>query len=438
MSIKKIKISELKIGMFIVGLDISWIRSPFLKHSRWIKKSNDIKLLTQAGVKEVSIDSNKTINQETSVANKNPQDQQNNIEKKAEEKVEENSSIEGQQDTEVKVEAESTAQVNIKHKETSLLDEVDSALLLKQQAREAFSNLSDSIKNNKPIHVKEVLPIVDESINSLIRNNQALLTLMHMQRREKELFAHSFSVMSLLLSLAINMGYSDEQLKKFGLAALLHDLGWSKIPLHLLAKNKRYTENEKKVIQQHIIIIVQQLLSAQGNDYDIIQLISEHHERGDGSGYPKGMKLNEISDESSLLALVDNYDELIHGLSDQPGVIPSLALKLLYKETLKDRFHKQQIEQLVSLLGIYPLTSAVKLDSGEKAVVFEINRNTPLKPQIKVFYDKTGRAVAQPYIIDLNKDEENREIAQVLDLSDQKQDPLNLLVVKEQGLTQNG
>ncbi|MFK5894526.1 MAG: HD domain-containing protein, partial [Pseudomonadota bacterium] len=323
-------------------------------------------------------------------------------------------------------------------KSTSITEELDSALFLKNQACEAFSNLSKSIKNNKPVVMNEVMPIIDDSINSLIRNNQALLTLMHMQRSEKDLFSHSFSTMSLLLSLAMFLNYSEEQLRNFGIAALLHDLGWSKIPLHLLAKNKTYTKNEKKIVQQHLLIIVQQLLADKNNEHEVVKLISQHHERGDGSGYPKGLELKDLSEESSLLALVDYYDELIHGLLDRSGVIPSVALKFLYKEALNGKFYKKHVEQLINLLGIYPLTSAVKLASGEKGVVIAANYSDPLKPCIKIMYGTSGRAITQPYIIDLNNDDQSREISQVLDISDQKQDPLQLLVVKEEQVMTNG
>ena len=431
MSIKKIKINQLKIGMYITGLDISWIRSPFLKHSRLIKEANDIKLLIEAGVKEVTIDTDNGIGVlENTDNNKTP--------KTTDITAQENNTHLFEDEAESEHKSKPSPQSTKSKKSTSLIEELDSALILKAQACEAFSNLSKIIKSNKPLVINEVMPIIDESINSLIRNNQALLTLMHMRRSEKDLFSHSFSTMSLLLSIAMSMDYSTEQLRKLGIAALLHDLGWSKIPLHLLSKNKTYTNSEKKIVQQHLLIVVQQLLADKNNEHEVVILISQHHERGDGSGYPKGLELKDLSEDSSLLALIDYYDELIHGLLDRSGVIPSLALKFLYKEALKGKFHKKHDEQLINLLGIYPLTSAVKLASGEKGVVTATNRSEPLKPCIKIIYDNSGRAIVQPYVIDLSNDELAREISQVLDISEPKNDPLQLLVVTEEKVTANG
>jgi HD-GYP domain-containing protein (c-di-GMP phosphodiesterase class II) len=415
MAIKKINIKQLEIGMFITGLDISWIRSPFLKHSRLIGHNNDIQLLIQAGVQEVTIDTAKSVDTKAD----------NSLEKQ---KI--NKPQQKPLSSETAPEAEISLVFNQTASATTLTEELNNAIILKDKAYKTFSNLTDTIKTNKTLPINEVSPIIDDSINSLLKNNQALLTLMHMRRNEKDLFLHSFSTMSLLLSLAISLGYSEEQLKLFGTAALLHDLGWSKIPLHILAKNKKYTANETKIMQQHIMLIVNPLTSEKENDSELIKLILEHHERGDGSGYPNGLKSADLSEESSLLALVDYYDELIHGLLDRPGVIPSLALKILYNESLKGKFYKKHVEQLIVLLGIYPLTSAIQLLSGEKAIVCEINRDNPLKPKIRIIYDKNGIAVSHPYEIDLNNDEECREICQVVDISDLKQDPLKLLVVR--------
>jgi len=431
MAIKKINIKQLEIGMYLTGMDISWIRSPFLKHSRLIEKNNDIKLLIQAGVKEVTIDTEKSVDNKSLPTANNEQTTNN------QDTLNTNQQQQNPSASTATVETELSSVSKQAEPFTPLSEELNNAIILKDKAYKAFSTLTETIKVNKPLALNEVTPIIDDSINSLLKNNQALLTLMHMQRSEKDLFLHSFSTMSLLLSLAISLEYSDEQLKLFGIAALLHDLGWSKIPLHLLAKNKKYTPNEKKIMQQHIMLIVKPLVSEKEHDSELIKLIFQHHERGDGSGYPKGITSADLSEESSLLAMVDYYDELIHGLLDRPGIIPSLALKLLYKEALKGKFHKKHVEQLINILGIYPLTSAVQLVSGEKAVICEINRTNPLKPRIRVMYDDNGRAVIHPYEIDLNNDEKGREISQVIDISDQKQDPLKLLVVNEPKVKKN-
>ncbi len=453
MSIKKISINQLRVGMHIVGIDIPWIRSPFLKHSRAIDKANDIKLLIQAGVKEVSIDVEKSIiKEESKEESKVSDDEQVPLDNKVSEKkvkevlvekveeVIENKSF--TKDTPINETTVNETIVNDppineskpietnKPQPTLLSEELEQANFLKDKASEAFTNLSETIKQNKVLDLKEVSPIVDDSIQSLLRNNQALLSLMHMHRNEKDLFSHSFSVMSLLLSLAISLDYTDDQLKNFGIAALLHDLGWARIPLHLLSKNKKYSENELKVIQQHLAIIIRQLSSDPQANKEAIQLISEHHEKGDGTGYPKGLFLKDLTHGSSLLMLVDHYDELIHGLSDYAGAIPSLALKMIYKDALQGIHDKKEVEQLINLLGIYPLTSAIKLSSGEKAVVIEVNRARPLSPKVKVFYNAKGVTVPEPFIIDLANDEKERKIKQVVDVHDIKQDPMQLLSSK--------
>ena len=163
--------------------------------------------------------------------------------------------------------------------------------------------------------------------------------------------------------------------------------------------------------------------------YTVKQLIMKHHERIDGSGYPDKLKGNQIDNLTRILILTDYYDELVHGLLDKAGLIPSEALRLLYKETVENKQDKEHVELLIKLLGIYPLTSAIELTSGEKGLVVEVNRDKPLIPVVKIMYTASGSALAKPQLVDLENDDKNRQIKGVVDFLNDKADPQKLLVV---------
>ncbi|MCU7800472.1 MAG: HD domain-containing protein [gamma proteobacterium symbiont of Lucinoma myriamae] len=287
------------------------------------------------------------------------------------------------------------------------------------------------IENNETIPINQFSPVIDDTIDSLIRNSQALLTLMHLKRYEEKLFSHSFSVMTLALTFAIKQGVSREDLKTLGLAALLHDIGWAQLPLNLFGKAKKYSENEIKVVQQHQKIAA--IIVDKSKDFPaaVKQVMMNHHERIDGSGYPDKLKADQMDRLSNILILTDYYDELVHGLCDQPGLIPSETLRFLYKEAVQNKLKKSQVEQLIKLLGIYPLTSAVELTSGEQGIVVEVNRDKPLIPVVKIMYTSEGHALAQPVIIDLETDEKKRQIKGIVDFCNAKADPQNLLIVED-------
>ena len=414
--------------MFVVEMDISWIQSPFLLHRRAIKSNKDINLLKQSGVKFLSIDLSKS---------KIPAEAKTSPAQQAEEPLPAQASDKPENDAaddEINEPTLTTPELNPDNldKPCALLgEELNRAVVLKKQACESFFQINDRVKNNQAISVKAFEPIVQDTISSLLRNSQALLTLMHLKRYEEKLFSHSFSVMTLALTLAIKEGVEKEDLKTLAMAALLHDIGWAQLPLNLFGKIKAYTANELKVVHQHQKIANIIVGKSSSISSAVKKVMMRHHERLDGSGYPEGIKERQLDRLERILILTDYYDETIHGLLDRPGLIPSEALRLLYKEATQNQLDKSLVESLIKMLGIYPLTSAVQLTSGEKGIVVEVNREKPLVPVVKIMYSSDGNALADPQILNLETDKKERQVKGIVDLVDEKSDPQGLLLIEE-------
>jgi len=405
--------------MFIVEMDISWIRSPFLLHRRAIKNKNDIILLKKAGVKFLTIDLNKSHQRNESHPAKSEQPPSNiNIQDDSNEHQE------------PQITKTSNAQ-KLDQPSVLLNEEINKANILKKQASESFQQINEAVKSNQEVTIEKITPVVDETVASLLRNSQALLTLMNLKRYEEKLFSHSFGVMTLALTLAIKDGIKDEELKILGMAALLHDIGWAQLPLNLFGQSRKYNENELKVVHQHLKI--SNLIVSGSNQIHerCKQLMMRHHERSDGSGYPDGLIQEQLDPLARILILADYYDEMIHGLLDRPGLIPAEALKFLYKESLQKKLDKSYVKMLIKLLGIYPLCSAVQLSSGEKGIVIEVDRDRPLAPVVKVLYASDGHVLKQAAMINLQKDSENRQIKSILNCLDKTVDPYNLLQIAD-------
>jgi len=413
-ALQKVSIDELQVGMFIVEMDISWIKSPFLLHRRAIKSKNDIILLKKSGARLLTVDLDKShieVKQQTAPP------------------IVEQAACVVDPGRKIKAEDNEFSAEQLDNPSVPLNEELNRAVVLKEKALEAFQDMNELVKNNEPIPIQEFTPIIDDTLTSLIRNSQALLTLMHLKRSEEKLFSHSFSVMTLALTFAIKDGVAKEDLKILGLAAVLHDIGWAQLPLNLFGKAKQYSVNELKVVQQHQKISALIINRSDGISSAVKTVMMNHHERLDGSGYPNQLQAEQLDKLSNILIITDFYDELVHGLLDQPGLIPSEALRFQYKEAVQNKLKKSQVEQLIRLLGIYPLTSAVELTSGEKGIVVEVNRDKPLFPVVDVMYTTEGNALTQPIQIDLEKDQKKRHIKGIINLSDKQNDPQNLLIV---------
>ncbi len=419
-STRKILISQLQPGMFIHELDIPWLQSPFLRHRRKINSQKDILLLKKAGVKELVIDLQRGDDVSSGDTSEQVQETDKNI--PAVDKSDEDKSATVQSGQgEKKPVSETKARLN---------EELKVARVLQGKISKMVNELGNLVKEGKPIVVQTINPLIDEARDSLVRNDQALLTMLHLHRQDIKLSDHGFGVFAVVLPLAMRLGRSDQDISDLGLAALLHDTGWARLPIHLLGKNKAYTEMELKLIHQHPGIVEKVLQQSEDVPENVIKLVTQHHEFSDGSGYPKHLKDSEIFELVEILQVADFYDEYIHGLTDKPGMLPVNALKLLYQSARKGQFREDIVSELIHVMGIYPLTSAVRLSSGEKALVIEIDKQKPLLPQVKIIYEADGKRCIDERIVDLSHcEQDDLRVTGVIEPLDNKEDPMGLLRV---------
>ncbi|MCR6651468.1 MAG: DUF3391 domain-containing protein [Cellvibrionaceae bacterium] len=394
---KIIAIGDLRVGMFVTKLDIAWLDSPFLSHTRAIKDAADIKALLQAGVKTLTIDLSLGVDVIP--------------EPGIEPAVSAPLSIPPPEITDVPV--PEVADVPAMNAETpvppvvALERELQVAVELRDRVKKAVENLSRTLEAGAPVDVTELAPLLDSTIESLKRNDQALMSLVHLSRKAHRLGDHVFGTFCLVLNLALQRKVSEQEREHLGVAALLHEAGWTQLPLNLIGKRSPYTPAELALVQKHVAIGARTL--AQSDLPELTnRIIAEHHERLDGSGYPAQLRGDQVHPLSQLLAVVDTYEERVHQLTDEPGVIPTVALRSLYREAERGVFSPEVVASLISLLGIYPPTTAVLLKTGERAVVREHHSDAPLQPVVAIHYDAAGAALAAPLVVDLRQAAETR------------------------------
>lgn len=382
-----ISIEQLREGMYVVQLDIPWMNSPFLTHSKLIKSPKDIQALVKAGVKNVSIDLEKSVTTDLPVS--------------SESKVSDHSSQTKTSESVAPPAAIASAMPSHSAAPT-LAEEMQVALGIRKKIKDAVENLQRSFETSMPVAVASLLPIVDSTLQSLERNSQALMNLVHMTRKAKKLADHAFGTFSLALNLAVTRGVSSEEKEHLGIAALLHEAGWAQLPMNLLGSRVRYTPQQLALIQKHIAL-GEAILGKSDLPPLVRRVIAEHHELLDGSGYPKGLKGEQIHPLSRLLTVVDQYEERVHHLADRPGMIATNALRSLYLDADKGRLDTEVVASFINMLGIYPVSTVVQLNTGEKAVVVEVHPQALLLPTVKVFFDANGQALTKPYLLNLSE-----------------------------------
>jgi HD-GYP domain-containing protein (c-di-GMP phosphodiesterase class II) len=417
MSQQQVPIEHVKIGMFIEDMDIPWMDSPFLRHKKKIKTDKDIALLRKAGVKIL------TINVEKSDATYTPNEAKVGSNETA---PQPSASIasKGELDPATKktdavddLPEESSAAA-----EVSFKDQFKAAKKLQGQVSNVLDGIADDIAAGGPVNSEALKPIVKESLSLIDQHNQALLALLHGQRRNKQIQAHSFSVMSLAIGFSDQLGVPEPLKISLATSALLHETGWTRLPLNLFLKGKAYSENEKKLSAQHIPIIAGILKNSPGIDTLIIKTALQHH-----ASFEKESEFSADTEQgiAQILAICNYYDALVHGIGEQTAQLPSNAVRRLLGLGKQGHFHMSLVTAFIKHVGVFPIGSSVILSNGAKAIVTDINRASPMQPHVRIWYDEKGARLSEGAEISLS--EANVTVTETFNPLVGNNDPYNLL-----------
>ncbi len=264
-------------------------------------------------------------------------------------------------------------------------------------AKESFRNL----ENQRNLNVGMVKNMVKNIINDLLSKNEILIHLTDIRSFDDYTFAHSVNVCILSIITGLTMGYNDTKLRDLGVGALLHDVGKIKVDKEVLNKTSDLTSEEYSQIKKHSEYGFNML-----REYPDISLLSahiafQHHERWDGQGYPRGLAGNDIHEYARIVAAADVYDALLADRPYRPAYSVSQAINILNRMS-GNSLDPVCITALKANIAVYPIGTFVELNTGDIAVVVDVNKSAPTRPVIKIYYDKYQKAVSQPREIDLS------------------------------------
>jgi HD-GYP domain-containing protein (c-di-GMP phosphodiesterase class II) len=203
------------------------------------------------------------------------------------------------------------------------------------------------------------------------------------------------------------LDFDAERLEVLGLAGLLLDVGKNCVPDGVLEKAGMLTPDEYRHVKQHVVHSAELVRAADGRFPDgLEEIILEHHERRDGSGYPRGLDGGRISVEGSIAGIVDSFSALTLPRAFAEPRAPASALNLL--DTMRGKcFDDTLMDQFIQCVGAVPVGSPVELTMGETALVISANRVQPLAPRVMIVLDREGSEAPRPYrIVDLAEDAE--------------------------------
>ncbi|HEX5477945.1 MAG TPA: HD domain-containing phosphohydrolase [Burkholderiales bacterium] len=250
---------------------------------------------------------------------------------------------------------------------------------------------------------KEIKDSVTRLTDSVVRNPDALLLVTRLREKSEQAHARALQVSIYMIVFGRFLELEREELELLGLLGLLQDVGKTRLAPALLEKSGPLTPEEAELAKRHVEYSAEILKGTPGVPPRLPELVLLHHERQDGSGYPRGLKGDQIGLYGSMAAIADTFDALTGARPQAEPLSPSSALSYLYKERGAG-FHADLVEQFIQCVGVFPVGSVVELNSGELGIVIAQNLVRRLKPRVMVVLDANGLALRPHKILDLDKD----------------------------------
>ncbi|QGY39489.1 HD domain-containing protein [Pseudodesulfovibrio cashew] len=272
----------------------------------------------------------------------------------------------------------------------TIQEELERADKLYGEAVNYAKSFMDNVREGKPFDFQDATPLVNDLIDSVFRNDSATAAISKLKAFDEYTYTHCINVSVLAVILGKRLGYSREKLEMVGMAGMFHDVGKAIIPPHILNKPGALTDKEMDVMRTHPVHGYKLLKEQPDIPEEIIRGAMEHHEKHDGSGYPRGLKGEQISEIARLLAVVDVYDALTSKRVYKDPLPPGKVLAMMYKWRVTD-FYPDIVEQFIKSLGVYPVGSFVRLSTGEHGVVTDHSPEHPLNPVVRICYDERMR-----------------------------------------------
>jgi HD-GYP domain-containing protein (c-di-GMP phosphodiesterase class II) len=286
---------------------------------------------------------------------------------------------------------------------TEVLDEMARAGAAFERAARAVQELFRLLeRGTPPLDATEVQAATLQLAESVIRNPDALLLMSKMREASAAAHARALQVSILVMVLARYLQLDPDEMKLLGLLGLLQDIGKTRLPAAVLHKKGPLTPEETEIAKKHVELSGHILGATRGLPSRLAPLTLLHHERQDGSGYPRGLKAYQIGLYGSIAAICDTYDALTAFRPYAEQLAPSAAVAQLLGER-GTGFHAGLVEQFIQCLGAFPIGAVIELNSGETGIVVAQSPTQRLKPTIIALREPSG-ARMRPKVLHLDQD----------------------------------
>lgn len=376
----KVELHELKPGMFVCELDRPWLETPYLLQGVYIRGSEEIEELKRYCT-FVYVDPEKS-----------QRDVAGHLRA---------GSARGALEMEGAKAPKYRHPKAVEYRDLATVEqELGQAKEIRTNVRDLLTSIEQDIRSDRVLDRERLNEAVESMTDSIIRNPDALFLLTKLREADNESYGRALDVSIYVLAFGRHLGFPKVELQTLGMGGLLLDIGKTQLPGGLLTKRGPLNGDEHKLMKTHVQHSMDILSKSQWVPRALLDMVLTHHERQDGSGYPRGLRGPQIGIYGKIAGIADCYEDLTTQQPFAPALAPSAALKVL--EEWKGRlFQDDLIEEFIQCIGMYPVGSTVELTTGEVAVVMSNNRVHRLKPKVMALLDSRKQRLQEPVMIDL-------------------------------------
>lgn len=274
-----------------------------------------------------------------------------------------------------------------------------------QTRNDATKTLKDTmlhIRDKGGTHGDLIYKVVNELIDEIIHNWKIAYSLMDIRAMNDYLFSHCLTICILSVMTGVSAGYTYQQLKELGAGAILHDIGKILIPDVIVNKREKLTPQEYAELQKHAQLGYEMLKNCVDISSVAAHVAWEHHERLNGSGYPRNLGGREIHDYAKICAIADVYDALSSDRIYRPRMLAHEVIEYL-RDGSQTQFDPDLVKLFLENIAPFPIGSMVLLNNQEIALVIKVPQDFPARPTVRVLFDH-DKQVPKPYDRDLRDD----------------------------------
>ncbi len=270
----------------------------------------------------------------------------------------------------------------------------------RRDAIKLVNNVMSKVAISGSIESQKIRKIVNELTNELLNSTNVMIQLIEIRTVDDYTFGHNVNVCVLSLIVGLSLGYDKENLIELGLGAILHDVGKARVPLNILNKKGKLDDYEFEIIKKHTLEGYEVLKSNMKCNNKACEIALYHHERYDGTGYPKGLKADEIPEYVKIVSVADVYDALTSDRVYKKAIYPYQAIEYLVSMS-GHQFDKRIVDVFIQNISLFPPGTYVRLNNGQVGCVIKVRKKFPSRPIVKMVYDDKGNSIKNSKLVDL-------------------------------------